>query len=102
MLYKAVGRPDILNRLSIIKVPPIFAMLWFSTRWGINGVAAAQVAIAAFSLILDSYYVTRFTTTSWKDLGVALSPTVTGSLVMAAASSVCKPSSARPATSPSG
>ena len=84
VLYKAVGRPDVLNRLSILKVPPIVAMLWFSTRWGINGVAAAQVAIAGFSLLIDSYYVTRFTTVSWRAMGTALVPAVTGATIMAA------------------
>ena len=37
VLYKAIDRPDILNKLSVIKLPITIIVLWFSTRWGLWG-----------------------------------------------------------------
>ncbi|MEW5829397.1 MAG: lipopolysaccharide biosynthesis protein [Chloroflexota bacterium] len=57
IFYKAIGRPDILNRLSMIKIPVIVAILWVATRWGIVGVAAGQIIFAVFAMIFDSIVV---------------------------------------------
>jgi O-antigen/teichoic acid export membrane protein len=85
VLYKATGRPELLSRLNIFKVPLAFVALWYSTRWGINGVAAGQIAISIFSLFLDTLvanYVMRYST---KDLIGALAPTFWSALGMALA-----------------
>jgi len=82
VLYKATGRPELLSRLNLIKVPAAVAVLWYSTRWGISGVAAGQVAIGIFSLSLDTLaanYIMRY---SAKDLINALAPTFLSALVM--------------------
>jgi O-antigen/teichoic acid export membrane protein len=63
IFYKAIGRPDILNRLSMIKLPVIVAILWAATRWGIVGVAVGQIIFAIFAMIFDSIivsYIIRF------------------------------------------
>ena len=59
IFYKAIGRPDILNRLSMIKIPVIVAIIWVATRWGIVGVAAGQILFAVISMIFDSVIVSR-------------------------------------------
>jgi O-antigen/teichoic acid export membrane protein len=59
IFYKAIGRPEILNRLSIIKIPVIVGIVLFSTRWGIVGVAVGQVIFAVISVLFDSYVVSR-------------------------------------------
>jgi O-antigen/teichoic acid export membrane protein len=59
IFYKAISRPEILNRLSIIKIPLIVGIIWFSTRWGIVGVAVGQVVFAIISVLVDSYVVSR-------------------------------------------
>jgi O-antigen/teichoic acid export membrane protein len=85
VLYKATGRPELLSRLNIFKVPVAFLVLWYGTRWGINGVAAGQIIISIFSLLLDTLvanYVMKYST---KDLLEALAPTFWSSLGMAVA-----------------
>ena len=85
VLYKATGRPALLSKLNVIKVPLTVAVLWYSTRWGINGVAAGQIAVGIFSLLLDTLvanYVMRYST---KDLIGALAPTFLSALGMALA-----------------
>src|SRR5215216_6113489 len=49
VLYKAISRPDILNKLALAKMPIAVVILWYSTRWGIVGVAGAQVVISLIS-----------------------------------------------------
>ena len=85
VLYKATGRPALLSKLNVIKVPLTVAVLWYSTRWGINGVAAGQIAVGIFSLLLDTLvanYVMRYST---KDLIGALAPTFLSAVGMALA-----------------
>lgn len=85
VLYKATNRPELLTRLNFIKVPLAVGILWFSTRWGINGVAAGQIAIGVVSLLLDTLtanYVMRY---SLRDLVQALAPTCISSLGMGVA-----------------
>jgi PST family polysaccharide transporter/lipopolysaccharide exporter len=82
ILYKAIGRPEILTRLNFIKVPFAVAVLWYSTRWGIAGVAGGQIVISIFSLALDTLtanYVMRYPIT---DLIKALTPTFVSTLAM--------------------
>jgi O-antigen/teichoic acid export membrane protein len=82
VLYKATGRPELLTRLNFIKVPLAVTVLWYSTRWGITGVAAGQIAISIFSLALDTLtanYVMRYPA---RDLLRALAPTFLSTLGM--------------------
>jgi O-antigen/teichoic acid export membrane protein len=82
VLYKAIGRPEILTRLNLIKVPLAVAVLWYSTRWGIAGVAGGQIVISIFSLALDTLtanYMMRYPLT---DLIKALTPTFVSTLAM--------------------
>ncbi len=52
VIYKAINRPDVLNRFSLIKLPVTIGILWYCTRWGINGVAVGQILVAALNLTL--------------------------------------------------
>lgn len=84
VLYKAISRPDILNKLAFLKMPIAVLILWYATRWNIVGVAAAQIVVAVISLVLDmvvANYVMRY---PWTDLVKAISPALTATLSMAA------------------
>ncbi len=59
IFYKAIGRPDILNRLSMIKIPVILIIIWVATRWGIVGVAYGQILFAVFAMVFDSIIVSQ-------------------------------------------
>jgi O-antigen/teichoic acid export membrane protein len=82
VLYKAIGRPELLSRLNFIKVPLAVAILWYSTRWGIIGVAAGQIAISMFSLALDTLTANHVMHYPNRDLMKALAPTFLSTLVM--------------------
>jgi len=83
VLYKAVSRPEILNRLALIKIPIAVFILWFSTRWGINGVAAGQIAISIISVSLDSLIANYIMRYRIRDLLKAVVPAIFAALIMA-------------------
>ena len=83
VLYKAIGRPELLTRLNFFKVPFAVIVLWYSTRWGINGVAAAQIVISIFSLLLDTLTANYVLHYSLRELVEAVAPSFLSSLGMA-------------------
>jgi O-antigen/teichoic acid export membrane protein len=82
IFYKAIGRPDILNKLSLVKIPLIIVILLFATRWGIVGVAIGQIVFALFSVMLDSVVVSRIMDFSVVDTIGALFPSAVCSVSM--------------------
>jgi O-antigen/teichoic acid export membrane protein len=85
VLYKATSRPELLTRLNLIKVPFAVVVLWYATRWGINGVAAGQIVISIFSLALDTLFANYVMRYSTADLMKALAPTFLSTIGMALA-----------------
>jgi lipopolysaccharide exporter len=85
VLYKAVSRPEILNRLALIKIPLAVFILWYSTRWGINGVAAGQIAISIISVSLDTLIANYLMRYQIQDLLKVVVPAVSAAVVMAIA-----------------
>jgi lipopolysaccharide exporter len=83
VLYKAISRPDILNKLAFTKMPIAVLILWFSTRYGIVGVAAGQIAIALISVSLDMLVANRVMKYSFRDLYGSVSPALYSTLSMA-------------------
>jgi O-antigen/teichoic acid export membrane protein len=83
VLYKAISRPDILNRLAVTKMPIAVLILWFTTRWGIVGVAAGQIAIALISVSMDMLVANRVMHYPMRDLFNAISPSLVSTLSMA-------------------
>jgi O-antigen/teichoic acid export membrane protein len=84
VLYKAVGRPDLLNKLALIKMPIAFLILWYTTRWGIVGVAAGQIAIGLISVTMDILVANHIMNYRLTDILSAISPAFTSTLAMAA------------------
>ncbi len=83
VLYKAIGRPDILNKLAFVKMPIAVLILWFSTRWGIVGVAAGQIAIALISVSMDMLVANRVMKYPARELLGAIAPSLFSTLSMA-------------------
>jgi O-antigen/teichoic acid export membrane protein len=83
VLYKAVSKPDVLNRLAIAKLPIAIFILWYSTRWGINGVAAGQVAMSIISLSVDSLIANYIMQYPLKELIKTILPAFYATLIMA-------------------
>ena len=83
-MYKAVGRPDILNRLALIKMPIAVAILWYGTRWGIVGVAAVQIVLALISVSMDILVANSVMKYPFSDVVEAVSPSLVSTLAMSA------------------
>ena len=84
VLYKAISRPDILNKLAIAKMPVAVVILWYSTRWGIVGVAAGQIAIAVISLSMDMLVANHVMKYPFRELFNSILPALVSTLSMAA------------------
>lgn len=82
IIYKAINRPEILTRLSAIKVPFVVGVLWYCTRWGIGGVAAGMAVLSASSMLLDSVVIKRTIGFDFGELWRALAPSLLGSAAM--------------------
>jgi len=85
VLYKALNRPDILSRISFLKLPILLTVLWYSTRFGINGVAFAQMLLAVFYLTVDMIVVNRVFSISMIATFEALAPAVISVTIMGGA-----------------
>ncbi len=82
IFYKAIGRPDILNKLSIAKLPLIVAIVWYAVNWGIVGVAIGQIVFAIFAVLIDNFVVSRIIKFSMVETARALFPSAICSLSM--------------------
>jgi lipopolysaccharide exporter len=82
VLYKAVNRPEVLNQLAVVKIPFAVFILWYSTRWGIIGVAAGQIALSLISVSIDTLIANYIMKFSLKDLLDTISVTFISTLVM--------------------
>ena len=84
VVYKAIGRPGILNKAAMIKVPFAILVLWLGTRWGIVGVAIAQIAVAICNAIVDTSFVCHILKVSVIDILRSISPALLSALCMGA------------------
>ncbi len=50
-IFKAIGRPDILTKLGIVRAVVLVPVLIWSAKWGIAGVAGAQAIVTAASTL---------------------------------------------------
>ena len=82
VLYKAINRPDILNKLAVIKLPLTIVTLWYSTRWGIEGVAFGHLILAFIKVILDTVVAGRMISFNLLAVLKALQPALLGTAGM--------------------
>jgi PST family polysaccharide transporter len=86
VVYKAVGRPDILNRLSFLKLVLLAPTLWWAaTTYGIVGVGWGQVAVRVVVILIDMWTVSRFVQISMRANLQAIWPPLAASAIMAGA-----------------
>ena len=86
VIYKAVGRPDILNRLGLVKLVMLVPVLWWAAaNYGIEGVAWGQLATRIVSMMIDMYVVSRFVHISVSSNLRIIWPPLAAGAVMAAA-----------------
>ncbi|MBC8331492.1 MAG: lipopolysaccharide biosynthesis protein [Anaerolineae bacterium] len=85
VLYKAINRPDILNKLALIKLPLTIAILWYGSRWGMVGVALGHVLLAFIKVTLDTVVAGRFVNFGLRQVLKTISPAFWGAIIMGAA-----------------
>jgi O-antigen/teichoic acid export membrane protein len=84
IIYKSINRPEILNQLSFAKLIVTVGVLWFSVRWGINGVAFGQVALSVMFVMVDTVVVARLLKYPPEAMVRAIGPALICALTMAA------------------
>ncbi|MDQ3706189.1 MAG: lipopolysaccharide biosynthesis protein [Chloroflexota bacterium] len=86
VIYKAVGRPDVLNYISLVKLVMLVPALWWgAANYGIEGVAWGQLAVRVVGILIDMVVVARFVKISmWEQLRVIWPPLVAACVMSAA------------------
>lgn len=84
MVYKAIGRPEILSTIVLVRVLILFPSLWFAaSQYGtIVAVAGAHVLISLLSGILEIYIAVKLQNLNLIDVLNAFKPSLVGSLGM--------------------
>jgi PST family polysaccharide transporter len=86
VIYKAVGRPGILNSISLVKLAMLVPALWWgAVSYGIEGVAWGQLVVRIVGIAIDMVVVARFVKISvWDNLRVIWPPLTSAALMSAA------------------
>jgi O-antigen/teichoic acid export membrane protein len=81
--YKAIGRPDILLRLSILTLIIIIPALLIGAQFGMIGVAVGHLVAVLIRRVISLGLATRFVQVSLRDIFGELRSSFLGALVMA-------------------
>ncbi|MBI5842259.1 MAG: lipopolysaccharide biosynthesis protein [Chloroflexi bacterium] len=81
-VYKAIGRPDILFKLSIITLLVIVPSLLIGSRFGLIGIAYGLLFAIIIRRIISLFMATQFIRVSLWDIFSELRPALRGALVM--------------------
>lgn len=81
--YKAIGRPDILLRLSILTLIIIIPSLLIGARFGLIGVAVGHLVAVLIRRLISLWLATRFISVSILDILGQLRSSLLAALVMA-------------------
>ncbi|HSL41884.1 MAG TPA: lipopolysaccharide biosynthesis protein [Anaerolineales bacterium] len=81
--YKAIGRPDILLRLSILTLVIIIPSLLIGARFGLIGVAMGHLVAVLIRRVVSLWLATRFVKVSIFDIFAQLRSSMLAALVMA-------------------
>jgi O-antigen/teichoic acid export membrane protein len=81
-IYKATGRPVILNQLSVVKLAITIPALWFAAPYGILYVAIAQVFTTVILTTVRLAVARRIIGFGWDDVWQSLRPAAVSALIM--------------------
>lgn len=82
-IYKATGRPDIINKLGLINLAVAIPLLWLASGYDIYRVALAQIAAHTFLTIMRLVVIKRIISLRYVDIISAIQPAASGTLIMA-------------------
>lgn len=81
-IYKAIGRPDILFKLSLISLAVIFPALLIGSRYGLIGIALGQLIAMLIRRIISLTLATRLIEVSLWDIFSQLKPALQGGMAL--------------------
>lgn len=81
-VYKAIGRPDILFKLSLVTLAVIFPALLIGSRYGLIGVALGQLVAMLIRRTISLSLATRLIKVSFWDIFVQLKPALQGGVAL--------------------
>jgi len=82
-VYKAIGRPDILAKLSLLDLALLTPAMILGARHGLIGVAAAHAVVAAFDTTIRLTVARHFIHVTFRDIGRQLLPSLKAGAVLA-------------------
>ncbi len=83
-VYKAIGRPDILLKLSVLSLAIALPLILFGANYGVLGIITAQLGAILIRRIVSLVIISRFITVSFTDLVTAIKPSLkSGSALLA-------------------
>ncbi len=75
-IYKATGRPGLSVRLSLVRLAILVPALLVAARWGILGIAWAQLIVAIVFSVGMQTFAARVIGLRWRELARAIEPAV--------------------------
>ena len=81
-IYKAVGRPDILFKLTVLNLIVVVPTLLIGSRFGLIGIAWGQLIAVTIRRVISLTVATRFINISIFEILKELKPSVAGGLAM--------------------
>ncbi|MEW6401726.1 MAG: lipopolysaccharide biosynthesis protein [Chloroflexota bacterium] len=87
-VYKAIGRPEILLKLSVIALPVLIASLLVGSRFGLIGIAYGLLFAVVIRRILSINMAIRFVKVTLVDIVREIKPAALGTLMMTPATLV--------------
>jgi PST family polysaccharide transporter len=88
-VYKATGRPDILVKLGVARAIILVPSMIWAARYGIEGVAIAQIAVTALSTVANLFIAGKMLSVSVWILLAEFRAAFAGSLIMGVALYFC-------------
>lgn len=79
-VYKAMGRPDVLAKLSVMELAILFPALLYGARFGIVGVAWAHAAVATVDTIIRLVVARFMIGITFRDVARELGPSYTAGI----------------------
>ncbi len=81
-VYKATGRPGVLTKLGVLRAAVLIPSLLWGARYGIYGVALAQLIVTGFTTLLNLYIAARILSLPVSSLLREFVPAALSSVVM--------------------
>jgi O-antigen/teichoic acid export membrane protein len=83
-MLRAIGKPNIINYQLVVKLVVLLVVVWLTVPYGFVAVAAGQVGVAIFGMLLDFVTMRWMIRASLRDIAREIQPGLLAALVMGA------------------